>query len=389
MKTYAVSGTPYSYELKANETIAPTTLSYSGKTINLTLTGESAERVISLSANGSMFTIASGVTLTLGNNVTLQGRSSNDAALVRINSGGTLVMETGSIIRGNTLTGTEMGSGVVVFGTFTMNGGTISGNTASGNSGGGVHVYETFTMNGGTISGNTAISGGGVSAFGTFTMNGGTISSNTASSSGGGMESSGNFIMNSGEISGNTVTNTSSSSGSSSSASGGGVYFYGNSFVMNGGKISNNKVTSTYGDALGGGVLFNNDGPFTMTNGEISNNSATTSVTGSSSIYSAGGGVYQNYGTFTMSGGIISGNTASRGGGVFTGRTFRITNGTIYGSNEATTSLRNTASSGGAALYLGSYGTTQRGTLNGSTWTSLGNLSTTNNTIKVVNGVLQ
>ena len=52
-------------------------------------------------------------------------------------------------------------------GSFTMNGGVISGNalagTSNSNAGGGVAVYGgTFTMNGGIISGNTARWGGGV-----------------------------------------------------------------------------------------------------------------------------------------------------------------------------------------------------------------------------------
>jgi hypothetical protein len=89
-------------------------------------------------------------------------------------------------------------------GTFTMNGGTISGNrveaTSSSSSydnsyvranGGGVYVEGTFIMNNGTISGNTAYSakfpsaGGGVfiGSGGTFTLGNGTISGNTAQSS--------------------------------------------------------------------------------------------------------------------------------------------------------------------------------------------------------------
>ena len=68
-------------------------------------------------------------------------------------------------------------------GTFTMNGGTISGNSAY-DWGGGVYVRNnsTFTMEGGTITDNTAKTfGGGVYvAYGTFTMSGGTISNNSA-----------------------------------------------------------------------------------------------------------------------------------------------------------------------------------------------------------------
>jgi predicted outer membrane repeat protein len=83
-----------------------------------------------------------------------------------------------------------VGGGVFVeSGTFTMNNGTIIGNTAGGD-GGGVYVKGgTFTMHNGTISGNTATSsGGGVYVgSGTFTMQGGTISGNTATYYGGGV----------------------------------------------------------------------------------------------------------------------------------------------------------------------------------------------------------
>jgi uncharacterized repeat protein (TIGR02543 family) len=138
----------------------------------------------------------------------------------------------------------------------------------------------------------------------------------------------------------------------------------GGAFTMRSGTISGNRN--------GGGV--HNEGTFTMHGGTISDNRAN----------SYGGGVY-NTGTFTMHGGTISGNHApSNGGGVITWGTFRISNGTIYGSNAAA-GLRNTASSGFAALS----GNATYGTLSGNTWVSNGTLSNANNTIRVVNGVLQ
>ncbi|MDR0411572.1 MAG: InlB B-repeat-containing protein, partial [Treponema sp.] len=175
-----IEGGDYSYSITigADESLAPQTLSYSGKNVNITLDGGTMERTVSLSSSGSLFTMGNGATLTIGNNVTLQGRSSNNAPLVRVNNGGTLTMGSGSKIRGNTIS-SGYGGGVYVnsSGTFTMSGGTISGNSAS--NGGGVYVYSsgTFTMSGGTISGNTGSRGGGVYVYsGTFTKQpGGTI----------------------------------------------------------------------------------------------------------------------------------------------------------------------------------------------------------------------
>jgi hypothetical protein len=197
-----------------------------------------------------------------------------------------------------------------------------------------VYVSGTLELMNGTISGNT---GGGVECSGTFTMNGGTISSNTlkfAGERGGGVICSGSFTMNGGTISGNTAD-----------GAGGGVFvgMFSGAFTMNGGTISDNK---------GGGVL----------------------------VWTA----------FTMNGGIISGNTVDDyGGGVLVGVNgrFRIINGTIYGMNESNAALRNTAKEEGAALD--NYGTAQYGTFSGTTWNTNGSLSTTNNTIKVVNGVLK
>jgi uncharacterized repeat protein (TIGR02543 family) len=272
----AVEGGEYTIPLSATESLAPQTLSYSGKTVSITITGDSTERMVRLSSSGSLFTVGSGVTLTLGENVTLQGRTGNNAALVNVNSGGTLVMETGAKITSNTNSdsnGSFYGGGVRVNGgTFTMNGGAISGNTvgtlssSSSSNGGGVYVSSgTFTLNGGAISGNTAASygyanGGGVSvAGGTFTQSGGTISDNTASTynynaNGGGVsvDSSGTFIQSGGTIGGNTASSTSSSY---NLGSGGGVYVVSNgTFIKESGGViyGSNASTALQNTAQGG-----------------------------------------------------------------------------------------------------------------------------------------
>jgi hypothetical protein len=424
----AESNSTYNIEVSADEAIGPHTLSYTGKSnIVINLKGTGAARVVSLSSNGALFTVGSGVTLILDNNITLQGKSNNTGSLVDVDYHGALEMKTGAKIYGNensqssadgggvcvsyggTFTmnggeisgnivsgssiGTSDGGGVYVSGTFTMNGGEISGNEATSD-GGGVSSSGTFTMNGGEISGNKASgsvsSGGGVYSFGTFTMSGGKISGNEAIYSGGGVDGSGTFTMSGGEISGNIV------SGSSIGTSDGGGVCCG-TFTMNGGEISGNKVSGTIGN--GGGVYC---GTFTMNGGKIS---------GNESNYS-GGGVYVSYGgTFTMRGGEIAGNKAngnsgpSGGGGVYVDYlsamldgaeythkgTFNIVAGTVYGSNETDTSLRNTAGTDrGAALYTNNnYAIAEYGTFTGTTWNKAGDLYTSDDTIKVVNGVLQ
>ena len=336
------NGETYTVEINDDGIIYDTlpTLQYTSlSNITIIFKGIGAERII-----GRPLTVGSGVKLVLDSNITLQGRQ------VTVNAGGALEMKEGAKITGNT----EMygrGGGVSVNGgTFTMSGGEISGNAV--NYGGGVHVMENgiFTMNNGEITGNTGANyGGGVCVMenGSFTMNGGKISDNTTTSTygyGGGVyvEDNGSFTMNYGEITGNT------------SFYGGGVGTSG-TFTMNGGEISGN-----IGRGEGGGVCIN-AGTFTMYSGEIFGNTAQTN----------GGGV------------CIPGSANSQ--------LFRIVTGKVYGS-DAAEGKRNiiTINSGtGVALYA-SAGKAEYGTFDtNDEWVRANGLTTTENTIDVLDGVLQ
>jgi len=248
------------------------------------------------------------------NGKTLTGGGSN--ATITVSSGGTLTIKDSSSAKNGKITGGDRagnGGGIEVEynGEFTLQSGTISGNTA--NYGGGVHVHGgTFTMTGGTISANSSSYGGGVdisassSYNGTFTMSGGTISGNTPSAAGGGVRVGSNctFTMSGGTISGNRAGNN-----------GGGVLLAnGAEFNMSAGNITDNTAGS---DGNGGGVYVGgSESVFTMSGGTISGNS----VPGSAAW---GGGVC-NLGTFTMSGGsIINNSCEGRGGGLYA-------NGTNY-----------------------------------------------------------
>ncbi len=193
-------------------------------------------------------------------------------------------------------------------GTFIMESGTISGNTAttSGNNraGGGVAVHENgvFTMNGGTISDNTATDyGAGVWIDGgTFTMTGGNIENNNGGKGAGVAVTSGLFTLTNGEITGNTATNY----------SGGGVFVSKTgSFTMNGGMISGNTTTNWGGgvDVTGNEASDESKASFTMNGGTITGNTAG----------SGGSGVLAENGSssmvFTVTGGTITGNAKSDG----------------------------------------------------------------------------
>jgi hypothetical protein len=301
LQSNAVSNGNYIFEVGTDEGLDPSELSYSGRSnISITLRGRGSERTVSLNSDGTLFTVGSGVTLTLDNNLTLRGRTNdyplgnpNTSSVVIVNSGGTLVMNTGSKITENT-TISFFGGGVVVDGgTFTMNGGTISDNTSMWGAGVRVSSGGTFTMGGGTITGNGDAGGmgGGGGVYvdgGTFTMNGGTISGNGAES-GGGVYVGGTFTMRGGSISGNGAM-----------GSGGGVFVEG-TFTMIDGTISDNSSWIWYG----GGVRVM--GTFTMRGGSISGNT----VRSQGGPVAGGGGVSVNgyYGYFEKTGGTIYGYT--------------------------------------------------------------------------------
>jgi hypothetical protein len=161
------------------------TQTISNKAITLQSNSATA-RTITDSVTGKMFDLGSGATLTLGAGITLDGEDYSNSIypLVFVDSGATLVMNTGSTItRGNT-----SGGGVQAAGRVNMNGGAITANTTTGSLhyGGGVLIGGgLFTMSGSAeISNNTSSnnsSGGGVGIIGSgsqFIMSGGTISGN-------------------------------------------------------------------------------------------------------------------------------------------------------------------------------------------------------------------
>jgi hypothetical protein len=307
-------------------------------------------------------TISNNATVILGEGIAITGGSPNQGGGVHVNSS-RLIMNGGSI-SGNTSTGDGGGVYVTGISSFIMNGGTISGNTDT--TGGGVYVAGgSFTMNGGTISGNNASGfspngdGGGVYvAGGSFIMNGGTIGvsstdKNSAGKDGGGVcVANGDFTMNGGTIAWNTATYggggvcatnhssltiTGGSLDKNSAMHGGGVIvfgdgvFSGNTFEMEGGTISGNSSADTNGFGGGGVLILNAGNSFTMSDGIISGNTVNTTGNG------GGGGVSISDGAFTMGGGTISGNTVTgsggKGGGVHKASgSFTMDAGTISGN---------------------------------------------------------
>jgi hypothetical protein len=177
----AINNGSYVFTLTSSENIMPQTLFYSGLNVTIRIIANSEITLGTTSTGPSgngLLTINSGVTLILDNNITISGNGSLSS--IRIESGGTLIMNDGSKI-----TSTN-GHCVYVYSSassFIMNGGKITGSNSSA-----VHNYGNFTMNGGRIFNNnntTTSIGGGVENRGIFTMNGGIISGNTGGNGGG------------------------------------------------------------------------------------------------------------------------------------------------------------------------------------------------------------
>jgi hypothetical protein len=246
---------------------------YAGKTI--TLCGVDGPREISLSSQGSLFTVgsASSEPVFILQDIILKGITSNNAALVKLDKG-ELIMEDGSVVTGNTNlsevsgwgpTSSADGGGVYVAGgTFTMrDSASVSGNTASSRAistsgsntransyscGGGVYVTGggTFAMQDtASVSGNTARSyanGHGPDAFayggGVYVASGGTLT-----------------IQDNASISGNTastsIVNTYSSAMSNSASYGGGACIAdGGTLGKSGGIIYGSNTAKTAGAAV-------------------------------------------------------------------------------------------------------------------------------------------
>jgi CSLREA domain-containing protein len=208
--------------------------------------------------------------------------------------------------------GGKVGGGILstTFGTVTITGCVISGNTAG--AGGGFYksgAGGTANISNTTFSSNSAVTtGGGIynsgsGSFGTVSLTNCTVSGNTAHDAAG--------IFNTGKVNltNSTVSGNASSAGAGSpSGTVGAIY---NRSVLNvtNSTISGNSATDSSGvGAIGGGIYNYSAGTTNLTNATISGNTA--SSTGS---VHDGGGVYNDFGTVNSKNTIIAKNTAVNG----------------------------------------------------------------------------
>lgn len=278
--TYDTNNTAYVY-LEKDATRESRLEVKAGYTLYLCLNGQKLESSLTSSASQGMSQVI---------NV------SNGAKFILCDckGGGTITHSSGA--KGK---GVRVGRSDPAAATFSMYGGTISGNHAddprSGAGGAGVEIQNgTFKMYGGTISDNyeenagSNYGGGGVCAHtsGTFTMYGGIISDNQSVTDAGGVTVVGGTM----NIYGGTISNN------IAKGDGGGIWTNINGFIISGNSVIENNTA-----VKGGGVYYGSSSN-TMTISEsarISGNTATGD----------GGGVYFGGDTFRISGNLdISGN---------------------------------------------------------------------------------
>jgi hypothetical protein len=276
---------PLVIDLPAGAETIPPCIFYKGTTSPAAVVINGGGRTLELGSTGSIIIVENGVTLTL-RDITLRGHTTNTVPLVRVSQGGTLILESGVVIRDNTNLSSD-GGGAFVGGTLTLNGGTITNNTAG--YGGGVAVSGSaahFTVAGGAITDNIAKNRGGgvyVDYSGKFTVNSGTISENQAAGEGGGM-----YVTNAGAVSLSNVVIR-----NNAARSGGGVAGSNTHITMTNSSIRAN--TAQFGGAVY--ISSTSNSNFTMTGGKIAYNTTTNS---------ANGGVYLlGNVTITMSGDIL------------------------------------------------------------------------------------
>ncbi len=198
-------------------------------------------------------------------------------------------------------------------GLFTMNGGTISGNTAKYR-GGGIFLTKKPVLIKGTISGNKAEdSGGGICVNGDaveLESKEMEIFGNNAKNGGGVAVLNGSFILSGGAVG---VENGISADKANTAKKGGGVYVANDTATSAGGSSEASVIVKSgniwYNEAENGGGVYLEDGQFTMNEetASISHNSATMN----------GGGIYLYTNPDLLKGTIAENTAAENGGGMY------------------------------------------------------------------------
>ena len=167
-----------------------------------------------------------------------------------------------SEVNGNT--GSGRGGGIKNIGTMTVTNSTVSGNTASADSGGGGILNQgALTLTNSTVRSNKASIGGGIyNILGTLTLTDSTVSGNTASAdSGGGIYNSSTVTLANSTVSGNTA-----------SGNGGGIFNSSGSTLT----LANSTVAANVAETGSGGGIRNVDATAKLVNTIVAGNTSSS-----------------------------------------------------------------------------------------------------------------
>jgi len=250
--------------------------------------------------------------------------------------GGTTTVD-GSTVSANTAS--TDGGGIYNRATLNIRNGSAIGEAGAGNTagryGGGIYNYSgsVTTVNGSTVSANKAASGGGIHNWGgTLNVRNGSTIGGVGAGNTTGNSSDGGGIYNRW---GTTTVDDSTVSANTAGRDGGGIYNWATLNVQNGSVIGGAGAGNT---ADNGGGIYNCSSSVTTVNGSavsantarsgggIFNHRGATTVDGSTvsantAYFGSGGGIYHQAGTTTVTGSRILNNTATtNGGGVYNDR---------------------------------------------------------------------
>jgi hypothetical protein len=249
--------------------------------------------VFAASLAGQTITLTSGELL-IKQNIAIAGPSDRN---VTISGGGhSRVLDVSKTVRNALLSGLTIsngsapgnvgGGGILNNGTLTLSNSTLSGNATANGDGGGIQNDGTLTISNSILSANTAGYGGALFNYhGLMTVNGCTLTGNSASDGGGiwndaTLSVSGSALSNNSAFAGGgiytgvssfngTTTITGSTlSGNSASGVGGGIYNYYGALVISGDTLSSNVAA-----LQGGGGIYSTGGTLTVSGSTFNLNS--------------------------------------------------------------------------------------------------------------------
>ena len=192
------------------------------KAAKLTIKGEGSTGILSGNPSAVPLSITTTVPVFI-TDLKITGGSGNYGGGLKIETG-TVTLQSGAVISENTAT--IAGGGIYInAGSLTIeSGATINQNSAT--YGGGIYINSNngcnVTINGGEIKGNHATDGGAIYNLASLTIEGGTISGNSAVTSGGGIYNAETLTMTSGTIGGSGESDL--NTGTGTSGKGGAVY---------------------------------------------------------------------------------------------------------------------------------------------------------------------